>query len=176
MVKSSRQAFTLLEMVVTVALMTLLTVVGIFGVNSILSAADEEEAELNLETVLISQIRFATTYGSFTPNPADLDTVESETTSGLYAVAGSSLFIQASPLNPYDADFRPGTISMAVSDEGALGLATLSSGECVGIQVPPPNVSGVPVSLRLADGAVCEGRSMLPDGEFAVASSDSYRW
>jgi prepilin-type N-terminal cleavage/methylation domain-containing protein len=172
----ARQAFTLIELVVTVAVLALLTVLGAVGLNSILDRSDAGLAQARLETVRVVQTKFASTYGNFTPNPADLGaTAPNDASSGVFRMPALSLFIQAVPLNPESGGFEAESVSIAVSDEGALGLATLTpSGRCLGLLVA--EVSAPSVSVELPSDSVCEGRSVLPAGEYPLDASLSSRW
>lgn len=154
----------MIELVVTIVMLLILLSAGTVGVVAIMNKFDVKETKLDLETVRGAQVRFASTYGSFTPYGPDLsnDTVAPFTVTGLD--------VEVTP----DFVRDRGVVSFAVGDAGSLGLAAFGPDEtCYFLLVPAPNRAGSATSGKLADSQVCEGRAVLPPGERALPSNVS---
>lgn len=166
---SSRRGFTLIEMVVTVVVLLILTSLGIFGVSAVLERSDASLTRTDLQAVRTAQLRFAGVYGTFTPHGPDLSS--NEVSPNVWELTSLDVTITDG------ASTAEGVISFAVGDDGSLGLAALtSSGDCVGLQVPAANTPGASVEFDLDEGAICEGRAVLPDGAYQIDPTVSYRW
>jgi type II secretory pathway pseudopilin PulG len=142
---------TLLELIVTMLVLSLVTSIGVVGFRAVTDRQDKNQALGNLFIVRDAQRRYASLNDSYTPTPTDLRAIP------------ANLTVSDAPST------NKNSVSMAVGSRGTLALASLSENGCVTLQVPP--LSG-PLSRQteqrdsLPISVLCDARSALPSGEY----------
>lgn len=145
------RAMTLLELIVTMLVLSLVTSIGVVGFRAVTDRQDKNQALGNLYIVRDAQRRYAALNDSYSSTPSDLRAIP------------ATLTVSSAP--SFDRD----SVSMAVGSQGTLALASLSDNGCVTLQVPP--LSG-PLSRQaqqqgtLDVNVLCDARSALPSGEY----------
>jgi prepilin-type N-terminal cleavage/methylation domain-containing protein len=159
--QTASAGFTLIELVITVSILLLLVAATVFGANAFLARSDEQRSQADLDMVHTTQVAFATSFGRFTPWPADLtDANDIPDADGALTLPDSGLLV--TPLPAVDA----GDISLAVGTAGSLALATLTPDDvCITLLVPSPDASGTPEEGTLTLPQACDARAVLPAGE-----------
>lgn len=144
-----RRAFTLVEIVVTVVVASIIA--GIVAASALTATgrAEDELTQGALRRFVVLEQQVASTWGSYTPLPADLSVPRDE----LQPVAGVA---------------GAGQVSIAVGDDGTLGLATLNgNGDCHGLRVSSVETGGEQTEV-LVDDEPCDAVAVLPAGEAPV--------
>ena len=142
---------TLLELIVTMLVLSLVTSIGVVGFRAVTDRQDKNQALGNLFIVRDAQRRYASLNDSYTPTPANLRAIP------------ANLTVSDAPSTDKNS------VSMAVGSKGTLALASLSENGCITLQVPP--LSG-PLSRQseqkgsLSINVLCDARSALPSGEY----------
>lgn len=146
----ARRAFTLLEMVMTVALVTVVTTVAVVGFAAISKRSESAAARADLDLVHSAQLRFASVYGTYTPHPDDLTGIPP----GVTITSGI-------------AD-QLGEVSIAVGEQGSLAVAAMNANdECIAARWLAYGTGNETVKVDFPSTAPCEARAALPPGEAA---------
>lgn len=170
-----RRAFTLLELIVVVIILSILAGLGAITYASTQSQLTNGAAGANLSAVVSAEEQFANDYGTYTPWPADLASLLPR---GFQVVTGDATTVEQ--------------VSIAVGSDGTLGVATRNglNSECLIEYVTPmgnvttTSVAG-PVSTLPSSGVVtastipssvhCSGSTALPSGDTAITPA-SAKW
>jgi prepilin-type N-terminal cleavage/methylation domain-containing protein len=159
MVSTTRRphrAFTLAELAVTMAVVAILAAISIAGLNAVNDRQQRSVARIDVNAVLQSQQRFLAVYDTFTDFPADLSGVSSDIT----VTAGPSI--------------QPRQVSIALSNLGGLGLASKGTdGLCAFQFAPPPGSASEQETWFGEQGDLCDARSAIPEGDFAIEPDSS---
>lgn len=142
---------TLLELVVTMLVLSLVTSIGVVGFRAVTDRQDKNQALGNLFTVRDAQRRYASVNDSFTSTPSNLRALP------------ATLTVSDAP------SLTRNSVSMAVGSKGTLALATLSDFGCITLQVPPlsgPLARQAELQGTLPINVLCDARSALPAGEY----------
>jgi prepilin-type N-terminal cleavage/methylation domain-containing protein len=150
----SRRGFTLLELIVAMAIIVILALVGAAGLASVNTRQQRNVARADIESVAQSQLRFASLYDTFTDFPADLTGIAS-LPSGITTTAAPARTTRV--------------VSIALGSKGGLGLASRGTdASCWYRYVPPLGSVGSGTAWSIEKGAVCEGRAAFPDNEYPL--------
>lgn len=146
-----RRAFTVLELVVTMVVVTTLASVGAVGLNAVNDRQQRDIAKSDVDMVAQAQLRFASLYDTFTDYPLDLTG---------FAAPPKAITVVTNPA------MESRVVSMALGSEGGLGLsARATDGSCWFRYLPPLGSLVEAEQWLVEDGALCEGRAAFPDGE-----------
>lgn len=150
---SLRRAMTLLEMIVTLVVLSIVAAIGFIGLNAISDRQAESRIESDLQAVIELERRFAVLNDDYTTDPEELGNPP------------AGLSITSGPVT------STGKVSIAVGVEGTLAVAALSpSGSCLAVRVPPlygPAAKTAQQKLEIGTKAVCDPQGALPAGEWA---------
>lgn len=130
----------MVELLVTLFLIGVLTVISLFAFNMLFGKGEEGEAKGRLDRVMLAQQGLASSYGQFSPYGRDLK------------IAGSDFTIVENGQVSAGVD----QVSVAVSSNGELGVAVLAGDTCFGAFSPSPATGGDVVYLDLPSG-LCSG-------------------
>ena len=139
------RGFTLVELAAIVVVVGILASVAIVAVNRARESNELTLADQSVSSVAAAQFDFADRYGTYTDWPADLDLPDGPQVS----------------VEPSD---RSGIVCLAMSTDGAIGLAAGNGSECVLRTITSP-LDGAAVTERtVGDNVSCSGSSALPSG------------
>ena len=148
-----RKAFTLVEMVVTLVVLSTVMGLGYFGLNAVAARQERAMSLGQIQSVVELERRYAALNDEYTPSPAELKPIPA----GVVVVA--------------DAVSDTGQVSIAVGSNGTLtAAAILRDGTCRGVRVPALKGSGAKSEQStsvLNANVVCDARAFLPPGEWA---------
>jgi prepilin-type N-terminal cleavage/methylation domain-containing protein len=149
-VRGSRRAYTLIEIVVVLVLLGILSTAALVMGASNRDAAVDSTGDLAARRVIQAQTTFSSNYGSYTPAPEDLSGVGRD----LLVVVGEAV--------------EGGDVSISVGTGGTLAVAARSpTGGCFAYQVSPLNRGGTVTAVELM--GTCSSVAALPGDETAVA-------
>lgn len=157
--RSYTRGFTLLEIVVTLVIITILMGIAVLGFSRLINWTADNSANTNNNRVALTQQNFAKDWGNYTSYGDDILDVGNDI----------SVMENGAP--------STGTsqVSVAVGVNGDLGLATMStSGQCQRLRVSSitsssdaafnPVSGGDTVVVTRPESAPCTGQESLPDG------------
>lgn len=154
-----RRAFSLIELTVVLVILTVILALAFSSLASTTAHHDDTLAVTNLDDVVLAEVRFAMSSGTFTSHPADL-----RLSDGLSVTRASSS--------------GSSEVSVAVGVNGTLGVAVWSPtrGVCHARRITTVSASQ-PTVVRVAvpAGAACAGAAALPQGEAADPTTGSRR-
>jgi prepilin-type N-terminal cleavage/methylation domain-containing protein len=146
-----RRGFTLLELSVTVVIAGIVATMGVVAVGALRDTTQARQAESLLDTVAMSQYRFALDYGRYTPLPEDLSLADRTLT--VVATPSMSMF----------------HVSIAVGSQGTLAMAVSDGADgCFARRVGQLGNGAETTAVDLGTGALCDARAALPAGESPV--------
>ena len=149
-----RRGFTILELVITMVVVTTLAAVGTVGLSSVNNRQQRDVAKADVDMVAQAQLRFAALYDTFTDYPLDLTG---------YASVPKPITVATTPA------LTTRTVSIALGSEGGLGLAARGTdGSCLFRYLPSLGTLGESEQWVAETGALCEGRAAFPAGEHAL--------
>lgn len=162
--RSFTRGFTLLEIVVTLVILTILMGIAIVGFSRLVNWVADNSANTNNNRVALTQQNFAKDWGNYTSYGEDILDVGNDI----------SIMENGAPST------NPNQVSVAVGVNGDLGLATMStSGACQRLRVTSitsssdaafnPVSGGDTVAVTRPESAPCTGQESLPDGVGVVA-------
>jgi prepilin-type N-terminal cleavage/methylation domain-containing protein len=150
-----RRAFTLTEVTTVLVLFATLAAIGSLTFASFFTVATDTAAEGRLDAAHATQLRFATTWGRFTPHVADLS-------------AGAGVVIVAGPASEQQ-------VSIAVGDSGSLVVATATAEGCVARRYPPVGEGYAPTDVTLS--GTCDAVDALGEDDLPQRDPElSARW
>lgn len=136
------------ELVTTMFVVGVLTVVVSMGSKSVLESNENRAADANVDRVLLAQQTFANLYGSYTGFPSDLGLID-----GLTATV--------------DISDGPSVVSIALGTAGTLGIAAKQDDNiCIMISAEPLAAGGK-VTKYESTGQACNASSVLGDESVA---------
>lgn len=151
--RTSRRGFTLLEIMVVVLILAILAAAFGIGATAVARRGDQVAARAAAERVIAAQQGFASSWGTYTPDPDDLDVSSRDHT----VITGEVTEAQ--------------TVSIAVGEHvdnltgGSLVTATLGpAGSCVAVWVGPLASGTDPTVVSdedLADAGSCDPAAIL---------------
>lgn len=141
------RGFTLLELVITLVIAAVLFGIGAFSYEFLNRATDSAEAVSRLDRTAVAEQAVARDFGFYSPYASDLTAVGSDVT----IVENGDTVSLISTSNE---------VSVAVSSEGDLGLATNSPDGCLGRFVVNLNYGGAATEVDLSSSA-CSGLAVL---------------
>ncbi len=148
---SARRGFTIAEMVVTLAVISVIAFLGALAARAVLERGNEQVATANAQAVIAAQRDYLVRYGTFAAGPGDLGEVR-----GVVVVN--------------DASRNRDEVSIAAGSGGSLGVAVAESADrCVLFTVASPRDGGGLSELSAGANTLCIGQAALPDGEAVVA-------
>lgn len=147
--RRSARAFTLVEMIVTLVLVTILIGLSVFGAVTFMKRSHDSDARERLHEVTQVEQSLANTWGSYSEASSDFTNLSGSTTVTHLASSGAS------------------EVSANVGTEGTLGLAIRSaSGRCLYVRVASLLAGGDALELEdVPPSAPCRGVEALPDLE-----------
>lgn len=144
------RGFTLVEIIITLAVLGVLAALGIFGATSFLKTGYDTDARSRLMQVAQLEQSLANTWGTYSQYPQDFTQVSDDTT----VTEQTSQQAQQ--------------VSASVGSLGDVGLAVRSrSGRCLYLLLAPLTAGADTrdVTAAVPTSAPCHGREALADGE-----------
>lgn len=142
----NRKGYTLLEILVTLGLVMILTLIGVASYQTLSDNFANRNARGNVDRVVQAERVWAMRNASWTADPGSLQTGR-----GLTVTTGVST--------------SPNVVSIAVRGGTELGVAALSeTGDCMAKRVADPLVDSTEEWVNLGPGAACSGDFVLSLG------------
>jgi prepilin-type N-terminal cleavage/methylation domain-containing protein len=132
----NRKAFTLIELISVLLIMSILTVLAVGYTGTVNSKVNDTNNEQSLNTVIYAQQKHAIKNGTWAKNSDELQ------------IGSSAIVVQGE-------SSIPGEISMSV-DGFNLILATIgSNGACIAKRLGDPLVDAIPTNIQVPEGTPC---------------------
>lgn len=141
------RAFTLVEMIVTLVVISILVSLSLFGAVSFMKRSHDSDARERLHEVTQLEQSLANTWGSYSEAASDFSNLSGSTSVTHLASSG------------------PSVVSTNVGTQGTLGLAVKSaSGRCLYVRVASLLAGGdaLDVTSDVPKSAPCRGTEALP--------------
>lgn len=146
--------FTLIELLAVAIIMGILAAVVVASLHVFVGKSQIVTADANLGRVSLAELSFANDFGSYTPDPTDLQGIGNDLT----VVPGTH------------ASNGPTVISLAVSTKGTLILVAKSQqGACRVTTRKPLSAGGTTSTSSLPSTVSCSADGALPSGQTALA-------